>query len=334
MINARFNRARQMPNDDDERGIKAPSPPIVPASNMRLKRPGPQAIPQNRPQTQAPQLQPGAVQNLQNNGQQQNNNQMLQNQSIGHSGAPIGQISTNNNLGETVGRIDPNAPLNIPNYNKPLTGRIQEHKNPGDVERPTTPTEVMAGGPTNDQLAQEAIAELLGGGPRSTADEEALIRELLEGTVGQGQADLNARMAAGGFGSSGALGAMSGDMRRQAAQAASGQILDVRQGARDEWLEQVMAGLDGEFGDRKLDMDEEQYKAYIDVLKEVFADQGFEDEGSSDNPASDFVGGEDSPLDAGVISIADDIGSGRNIDWMDALTPDELARWLGWDYNP
>src|SRR3989304_1191735 len=90
---------------------------------------------------------------------------------------------------------------------------------------------------TNDALVEQAIAELLGGGVRDTSEDEALIRELLQGTVGQGQADLNARLGAGGFGTSGALGALSGDMRANAARKSAQEIMGVRQGARDELLE-------------------------------------------------------------------------------------------------
>ncbi len=146
---------------------------------------------------------------------------------------------------------------------------------------------------TNDALAEQAIAELLGGGVRDTSEDEALIRELLAGTVGQGQADLNARLAAGGFGTSGALGALSGDMRANAARKSAQEIMGVRQSARDEWLERTMAGIEAEFKDRGLDLSDEQFQSYVDMLKEMAANDeaAAEEERQSKLPDSSAIKG-------------------------------------------
>lgn len=127
---------------------------------------------------------------------------------------------------------------------------------------------------TNDELAEDAIRELLQQGPRDTSGDEAAIQKQLEATVGQGQADLNARLGAGGFGTSGALGAISGDMRRQNSLAASDKVMGLRKDARDEYLDKLMAGMEGEFKDRGMDMSEEQYNAYLDALLAANGIQG------------------------------------------------------------
>jgi hypothetical protein len=124
-----------------------------------------------------------------------------------------------------------------------------------------------------DQLAEDALRELLGAGPRDTGEDEAYIREMLASTVGKGQADLNARMGAAGFGTSGALGAMSSDFRADAARKAAGEVMGVRQGARDEWLDRVRTGLDGQFRDRGMDMTEAQWEQYMAALNESYKEE-------------------------------------------------------------
>lgn len=108
--------------------------------------------------------------------------------------------------------------------------------NPADVSQTTK---------TNEELYQEAINNLLGQGPRNTAEDEKLIRDQMLRDVGAGQADLNARMGASGFGTSGALGALSGDMRSRAALDAQKAISGVRTDARQEYLDRLGMGLKG-----------------------------------------------------------------------------------------
>lgn len=119
---------------------------------------------------------------------------------------------------------------------------------------------------TPEELAYEAMQELLRGGVRDTSADEAQIQEMLRSTVGQGQADLNARMGAGGFGTSGALGAVSGDMRRMAARDAAMDIMGIRDDARDDRRSDLQLGLQSNFTDRGFDMSEEQWAQYIEAI--------------------------------------------------------------------
>ncbi len=123
---------------------------------------------------------------------------------------------------------------------------------------------------TTDEMLEDAIAELLGSGPRATAEEEEQIRRQMESDVSAGQAGLNARIAAGGGGTSGALGAMSTDMRSRAALDASNAIQGVKQDARDEYLRKLQLGLSGKQSDRTLDMDEAQFEMYMNMINEIF----------------------------------------------------------------
>lgn len=117
----------------------------------------------------------------------------------------------------------------------------------------------------NANLQQQALSELLGQGPRDTAGDEARIQEMLQSTVGQGQADLNARMAAGGMGTSGALSSMSSDMRRMAARDAAQEISGIQQGARDEWLNRVNTGLGAYQADRGLTIQDVNANRGMDI---------------------------------------------------------------------
>jgi hypothetical protein len=120
--------------------------------------------------------------------------------------------------------------------------------------------------PSNEDLYNEAMRKLLAGGPRDTSEEERLLREQMQRDVGSGQANLNARMAAGGMGTSGALSALGTDMRSKAAFDAANSIQGVRSDARDEWSRNVQAGLGSMNQDRNLDMNEAKYQAYIDAI--------------------------------------------------------------------
>lgn len=118
----------------------------------------------------------------------------------------------------------------------------------------------------SESLANQALQELLSGGPRDTSEDQAYIEDMMRRSVGEGQANLNARMAAGGMGTSGALGQMSGDLRAQAAREAAGEVMGVRDEARNEWLRKVQLGLQGEMADRGMDMTEQQWQQYLEIL--------------------------------------------------------------------
>ena len=247
MLNMRRPSLRVKKPLGQQQGIKIPEAPVVPTSNMRLPRPVAQTG------TSGP---PAGAQTMYNGGPIQ----------PGLSGAP-------------------GSKLPVPGG--PLAGKVNSGRfDPGgstlkDVKLPTGPGAMTGVGEnvreeggviSNDDLANQAIRDLIGQGPRDTSEDEALIQQLLQSTVGQGQEDLNARMAAGGMGTSGALGALSGDMRANAARGAAGEIMGVRQGARDEYLDRVMAGIEAEFKDRGLDMSEEQYTQWLDTVNQMYGE--------------------------------------------------------------
>jgi hypothetical protein len=119
---------------------------------------------------------------------------------------------------------------------------------------------------SDDDLARDAYRELLENGQRDTTAEEKQIMDMLQSNIGKNQADLNARMAAGGFGTSGALGQMGADMRAQATREALDEIMGVRNDAYDDYLRATQLGMQGNYQDRRFDMDEEQWAQTLDAL--------------------------------------------------------------------
>jgi hypothetical protein len=136
---------------------------------------------------------------------------------------------------------------------------------PVQIATPYQPTK------TQDQLYDERINDLLAG-PRDTSEDERLLREQMLRDVGSGQANLNARMAAGGMGTSGALSGLSTDMRARAAYEAANAISGVRQDARDEFARNTQAGIGLVNQDRNLDVQEAKYQQYLDMMNEMFGE--------------------------------------------------------------
>jgi hypothetical protein len=129
-------------------------------------------------------------------------------------------------------------------------------------------------GTTSDEdLYNQAWRELLEGGPRNTAEQEALIREQMLRDVGAGQAGLNARLGASGFGTSGALGAMSGDMRATAALNAANSIQGVQQDARDEYLDQLGLGFSAGQDGMSLELRKAQFDEYQKMIRDLYGEQ-------------------------------------------------------------
>lgn len=152
-----------------------------------------------------------------------------------------------------------------------------------------------------DDMFDKLLRELMGNGPRDTAEDEATLRELMAAQTGQGQADLMAGMAAGGFGLSGAAQTGMADIGRRNALSTGRDIIDLRQGARDEWLQRISQGMEGYFGDRGfdqtdremdldsgfrdreldmeeefrdrgMDLDEAQWEEYMNALEAIYGD--------------------------------------------------------------
>lgn len=239
----------------------AKMPPIVPTTNMQLKK----QEPPPRPPAQAPQAPPPQA------------NMMLGGGPKGSG--PLGPRRPPSiedvwrgaeGFGEGPPTVDP----------KDLAGELEKGIRdrggvgagartpvgpnvPGDND---PPLQKFPPPQTSEDAAYDAILELLQGDARDTSEEEALIRQLMQENIGQGQADLNARMGAAGMGTSGALGAMSADMRSKAATEAAKGIMDVRQGAREEQLDRLRLGLEMEMRQRGIELTEEQWSLVMDEI--------------------------------------------------------------------
>jgi hypothetical protein len=146
-----------------------------------------------------------------------------------------------------------------------------------------TPVADAEADPTSVAM-QKAIDDLLSRGVRDTAEEERLIQEEMRRGSSQGQADLMARLGASGFGTSGAASAMLGDINSRAALNAAKMVQDVRSGARSDQLEELRLGLGAGSDDRRLDMSEDQYTRYLQVLESIFGPDGGSGQSGSGGP--------------------------------------------------
>lgn len=238
----------------------AKMPPIVPTTNMQLKK----QEPPPRPPAQAPQAPPPQAHAMLGGGPKGPN-------PLGARRPPsVEEVWQGaEGFGEGPSTIDP----------KNLAGELEKGiRDQGGVGRgPRTPIgpNTPGGGPppqelppdqTSEDAAYQAILDLLSGDVRDTGEEEDLIRQLMQENIGKGQADLNARMGAAGMGTSGALGAMSADMRAKASTEAAKGIMDVRQGARDEQFEKMRLGLEMELRNRGLELTEAQWGLVMDEM--------------------------------------------------------------------
>lgn len=132
----------------------------------------------------------------------------------------------------------------------------------------------------------------------STAEEEALIKELMQDRLGQGLVEQRARMGRAGFGASGALAAMEGDVRRQAGQQATQETLALRRQAEQEAirnaLQAVGVDIDVRSEARRALFDDEflnALKASLGIVDEVGGEAPEESGLSTDNPANARVQG-------------------------------------------
>jgi hypothetical protein len=271
--------------DEDEQ--MPPKAPIVPTTNMRAPqmqqqqapRPQPQMQPQmQQPQIQqpqaprAPQMQPRMPQMPQIPQQPQGQQQNTQPISRGPAQPTLGvrpNLGASANLGSIqVPDVQTDAPM------RPVGPDAITDKAP----RQPNAEELTA---EKDRLYQERLRELLGGGPRDTAGEEKLLREQMLRDVGANQAGLNARLAAGGGGASGALSALTTDMRSRAALDAARGIETVRENARGEYRDRVKTGIGAALDERGLEMDEARNAQMMELIKQMFPNAPVKSDGKT-----------------------------------------------------
>ena len=262
--------AAQRLDEDDQMPPKAP---IVPATNMRAPRPQVPQAPRPQPQAQ-PQMQ-----------QQQAPRSQLVQPSLGQSPTlnpthvqipdraidKLPRQPTGVQGPDRIIAVPPRPPTTTQGepdiiYDAPPTGGVQGEP---DIITDAPPRPM-----TEDELFQERMRDLMGQGPRNTAEEERILREQMLRDVGANQAGLNARMAAGGGSASGALGAMTTDMRSRAALDAAKGMETIRENARGEWLDRVKAGMGGYFDDRSADIDENRNNMLQDMIRRMYPEGG------------------------------------------------------------
>jgi hypothetical protein len=159
-----------------------------------------------------------------------------------------------------------------------------------------------------DTQVRQMMADLLAGKGMdvSTAEEEALIRELMQDRLGAGLVEQRAKMGRAGFGASGALAAMEGDIRRQAGQQATQETLAIRRQAEQEAIDNALRAIGVDVEKRRegraASFDEEflnALKSYLgqedtsapsaDIINSLFP--GDENPLSTNNPAATKVEG-------------------------------------------
>ena len=100
-----------------------------------------------------------------------------------------------------------------------------------------------------------------------TSEEEALIRELMQDRTGQALVEQRARMGRAGFGASGALAAMEGDVRRQAAQQATQETLAMRRQAEQEAIDNALRSIGVDVSKRREARSERFDEEFMNALK-------------------------------------------------------------------
>lgn len=122
----------------------------------------------------------------------------------------------------------------------------------GQVARPVGAPEEPASNEEFDRQIRSLMEDLVAGRGMdvSTAEEEKLIKELMQDRLGQGLVEQRARMGRAGFGASGALAAMEGDIRRQAGQQATQETLALRRQAEQEAIRNALQAVGVDIGVR------------------------------------------------------------------------------------
>lgn len=152
-----------------------------------------------------------------------------------------------------------------------------------------------------DQMIRDLVASQIGAaGKVNTAEEEALIRQQMQGELGQSLVDQRARMGRAGFGASGAMGAIEGDVRRAAEMDALDQILGLRRTEEQRALDNAFGAVGVETGMRRAAADDALRRMALEALQaEMGLDAG---------PGPTDVG--NAPGGGTVIMPADENGDG------------------------
>jgi hypothetical protein len=140
-----------------------------------------------------------------------------------------------------------------------------------DVNTAPPPPPVQTADEQRDALDQQirdfVSGRVSGANDVDTAEQEALIRDLVEGKTGAALVDARARGGRAGFGASGAQMAIEGDIRKQAGQAASGDILDLRRTEQQRAFDNATQAIQTESGMRSAASDDALRRMYLEALQ-------------------------------------------------------------------
>lgn len=153
---------------------------------------------------------------------------------------------------------------------------------------PPPPPEEPATNEELDKQIRSLMEDLVAGRGMdvSTAEEEALIRELMQDRLGQGLVEQRARMGRAGFGASGALAAMEGDIRRQAGQQATQETLTLRRQAEEDAIRNALEAVDVDIRSREEGRRAIFDQEFLNALKSSLGMDTGEGEGGEDNGGS------------------------------------------------
>lgn len=145
--------------------------------------------------------------------------------------------------------------------------RLQEQQQPAE-QQPSSNEQF-------DENVRKLMDQLLSGQGMdvNTAEEEALIKQLMEDRLGQGLVEQRARMGRAGFGASGALAAMEGDIRRQAGQQATQETLGLRRQAEQEAIDNALRAIGVDVSKRQEGRQSEFDQQFLDALKSAMGQE-------------------------------------------------------------
>jgi hypothetical protein len=141
-----------------------------------------------------------------------------------------------------------------------------------------------------DQMIRDFLSgQLRNAGQANTAEEEALIQQQIERSMGQGLVNQRARAGRAGMGMSGALMAQEGDIRRAASMDALDQILGLRRSEEQRGIENAMGAISAETGMRSAAANDALRRMALEALQ---AEMGLDAEVGAGDAGVGFVGGE------------------------------------------
>lgn len=145
---------------------------------------------------------------------------------------------------------------------------------------------------TSNDAVDAAVRELVlnqlqGAGKADTAEQEALIQQMLGDNIGAGLVDSRARAGRAGMGFSGGQMALEGDIRRKASQTALDEILGLRRGENQRSIDNAFQAVDAETAYRRQANQAAIQRMALEALQ---AELGLDDEDFSGGGLGDLGG--------------------------------------------